>query len=372
MRIARKATLAIGVGSAAAALIAGMATPAFADPAVKPPAVTDIAGVGSDTTQGVFQQLQTDYNVGKSSGRLASWDAFVPSTQADATNIVEKAGCPTVTRPAGSGAGIADLKTGNRPSGSTTAYCVDFARSSRAPGTADSGYGFVRLAQDAVTWSKTVRSGVPSNAPTSLSNTELRAIYTCNAGLVGGTANQPVRWNQVGGTSSDLVAPVLPQASSGTRSFFLGAIGVTTVGSCVSSTTPEENQGLAPSTLFAGSNSKNLIFPYSAAVYLAQSQNGKGTGNQGNQVLGSAENTSGTVISPTTGTAGALTINPALSTVGLTRFVYNVVRGTTIPTYLSSLLGTSGYLCTNTTAQNDIKAYGFRSIGSQCGTVQTA
>lgn len=370
MRTITKATIVVGLSAGVVAALSGTA---LADPSSTPSAASIVA-VGSDTTQNVFNQFSTDYNATSPAKNLYSFNATDGTSSP--SNITPKTGCSTTTvRPNGSGAGISALKANARPTGDTTNYCIDIARSSRGPQSGDgTAISFVRFAQDAVTWSATSTSAKPTNAPASLSNTELKAIYSCDASLLGGGATGPVKWNQVGGTSTNAVVPVLPQSSSGTRSFFLSAIGSPTLGSCVqgTSTTPEENEGT--DTIFSGTNSQDLVFPYSVAVYLAQSQNGHDTGRQGNQVLGSAENGS-TVIPPTTGTAPNKTINSNLGQVGLTRFVYNVVRdngtSTHVPTYLQPLLGDgsgSGYLCTNTTAQADIKSYGFNTI-STCGTV---
>ena len=371
MRKITKAVLTLGVGGA---LLASVAGAALADPpSGVTPAHTDIVGAGSDTTQQVLDQLSTDYN-GQSpapANKLYSFDAVGSSS------ITTKTGCASITRPNGSGAGITALKANAQPSGDTTDYCIDFARSSRGPQAGDgTGIAFVAFAQDAVTWSATSTTAKPTHATTSLTDAQLKAIYSCDASQLGTGKTGPVTWNEVGGTSTDAVVPVIPQSNSGTRAFFLSAIGNPTLGSCVQGTdnSVEENEGT--NAIFSGSNSPDIVFPYSVAVYLAQSQNGHGTGTQGNQVLRSGQTTSGTVVAPTVGTAPNLTLNPALATVGLTRYVYNVVRNTGsapyVPTYLQSIFGAgndTGYVCTNATAQADITSYGFRSLGSNCGAV---
>ena len=371
MRKIVKATVLAGL---AGAMVTALASPALADPSVTPKA-TDVVGVGSDTTQNVLNQLSTDYNAQSPapSRHLYSWDAVGTP---DPVSL--KAGCTAVTRPNGSSAGITALKSNQRPTGDKSHYCVDFARSSRGPQAGDtSAIAFVQFAQDAVTWSADSQPNKASHAPASLSILQLQAIYSCDASLLGTGASGPVHWNQVGGTSTNAVVPVIPQSQSGTRKFFLTAIGVSTLGSCVKGqdNSVEENEGT--NAIFSSSQSRDIVFPYSVAVYLAQSQYGHDAGAQGSQKLRSATTADGsTVIAPLVGTTGAKKINPALAAVGLTRYVYNVVRnnGTAqhVPTYLQGIFGANsdtGWLCSSAAAKADIRSYGFNTIGSACGAV---
>lgn len=377
MRIITKATVTLGAAGVLAAALAGTA---LADPpSGVTPAKTDIVGAGSDTTQLVLDQLTTDYNSSHAAPKAYSFDAV------GSTTITPKAGCAAITRPNGSGAGIAALKANARPTGDTKDYCIDFARSSRTTQAGDgTGLDFIRYAQDAVTWSAANTTAKPTHAPVSLSDQELRAIYSCDSTLLPTQENLhtgPVTWNEVGGTGSNAVVPVIPQSSSGTRAFFLKAINVTTLGSCVQGTdnSVEENEGT--NAIFSGTKSQDIVFPYSVAVYLAQSVHNHGAGTQGNQVLRSAEQANastgkGAAIAPTTGTGASTKINAALGAAALTRFVYNVVRdngaSTHVPTYLQPLFGkgdASGWLCSNATAKADITSYGFNTLSSGCGTV---
>src|SRR5262249_32807333 len=154
-------------------------------------------------------------------------------------------------RPNGSSAGIAELiknaKTG-------THFCVDFARSSRPRASTDPAKGpggivFVAVGKDAVTYA----TNSTTNAPANLTTAQLASIYTCTV----------TNWNQVGGKTGAINAQ-LPQTSSGTRAFFLKAIGVATPGSCVNSTA-EENEGINP--VLKG---PNTIFPYSIGKFIAE------------------------------------------------------------------------------------------------------
>ena len=62
--------------------------------------------------------------------------------------------------------------------------------------------------------------------PKTLTAAQLNAIYSANADAC-------LTWKDVGGTSTDAIVPALPQASLGTRTFFLSTIGVTPPGTCV-------------------------------------------------------------------------------------------------------------------------------------------
>lgn len=358
-----KRTKMMVLAGAAATVVGSAGSPAMADPpSGVVPAHTNIVGVGSDTTQLVVDKFSIDFNATHTSPKVYSWDAVGTAT------ITTKVGCAAITRPNGSGAGITALKANARPSGDTADFCVDFARSSRGPQAGDgTAIAFVAYAKDAVTWS----ANATTNATASLTTLQLRAIYSCNAALLGTGKTGKVTWNEVGGTSTAAVVPVIPQSSSGTRSFFLGKIGVTTLGSCVVPTnnSVEENEGT--NAIFKSASAVNEIFPYSVAVYLAQTVHGHGAGTQGNLKLHSVNG-----VAPTTGTGSATKINPAFP---YSRSVYNVVRdnGTTshVPTYLRTLLGAgndTGWICTNATAQADIASYGFLSLGTNCGTVSKA
>ncbi len=356
-------TAGVAAGATAGILALGVGSATADPPTGVTPAATSIVAVGSDTTQAVADQLSLDYNaqVPAPVNKFYSWDAT------GSTTITPKAGCTSITRPNGSGAGIAALKAGAKTGAS---FCIDIARSSRGPAAGDGSNGalaFVAFAKDAVTWS----ANRTTNAPATLSITQLKAIYSCNAALLGTGKTGRVTWNEVGGTSTAAVVPVIPQSASGTRSFFLSKIGVTTLGSCVIPTnnSVEENEGI--NAIFKTTSAVNEVFPYSVAVYLAQSVHNHGAGTQGNLVLKRINN-----VAPTTGTGTSTTINPAFP---LSRSVYNVVRdnGTTthVPTSLQALLGkgsSTGFVCTNAKAKADVTSYGFLPLGANCGSVTLA
>ncbi len=362
----QKMLAASGVVATAAICVAS-ASSAIADPpkGLRPPH-TAIVGTGSDTTQLVVDAFSTAYNKTNPTNKMYSFDAVGSAT------ITEKTGCTAITRPNGSSAGITELEAATRPSGDTTDHCADFARSSRGrtAGTDPASILFIPFAIDAVTWSADNHTG-HTNAVTNLSTLQLTAIYSCDASLLNSKLSGPVTWKEVGGTSTAAIVPVIPQSSSGTRKFFLQEIGVTTLGSCVQGQddSVEENEGT--NAIFSSAAAPNIVFPYSVAVYLAQSQGGHGTGTQGKQLLRNVNH-----VAPTTGATGKKIIN---STFPYLREVYNVVRnagrngGQTVPTYLRPLFGNgspgTGWICKSATAKSLIQSFGFLPT-NRCGSTE--
>ena len=377
MRIVSKL---LGAATAAAAITALVAGPALADPPKGvTPKPTDVVGVGSDTTESLFDQLSLDYNKTHTTGKLYSFDATPQGS-----NIQAKSGSTSCKfpRPFGSSAGIAQveagLKTGTHP-------CVDFARSSRDRGQGSSPdpttISFIDVAGDAVTYA--TQPG--SNAPANLSTSQLKGIYSCSI----------TNWSAVGGKPGKIAA-MLPQSSSGTRGFFLSAIGVTTPGTCVSTSatiqgaaghsadTLEENEGIDPSL---NKNKANVIFPFSVGKWIAQrfhsascgtvaqcfanetkctptkSQNTFGCDLHGTMALNNINKTA-----PTTGTGLNTVINKAF-TPTFTRLLFEVVAANQgkIPAYLQKYFGPTGFTCTNATAKAHLKSYGFLVLPAGTG-----
>ena len=378
MRIVSKL---LGAATAALAITAMVATPALADPpSGVTPKAKDVVGVGSDTIQNVLDQFSVDYNKTHATGKLYSFDATNPTTGAMGDPIQLKASTPKATcnipRPDGSSAGITALEntmaTGGRP-------CIDFARSSRARASTDpTTISFINLAGDAVT----VATQPGSNAPATLLTTAaLTGIYNCSI----------THWNQIPGNtggSNAVISAFIPQNGSGTRSFFLGALGLTNPGSCVSSSatragaagandnTLQENEGVAP---ILNKNKANVIFPFSVGKWIAEkfhsascgtiaqcfadpthctptgSQNKFGCNTAGTMVLNEINGTE-----PTRGSGANTTINPGFSA-SFTRLLFMVVNAPegTIPTYLKPYFGPTGFTCNSKTSSTDLRNYGF-------------
>jgi ABC-type phosphate transport system substrate-binding protein len=374
MRILSKLVTGAAVTAAAITLAAA---PALADPPARvSPRPADVVAVGSDTIQNVFDQFSHDFNAAHRTGRkLYSWDATNPKTGAIHDVIRFKQRCTPEPRPNGSSEGITAVATnsGGRTAGQP---CEDLARSSRDRKTGDpafarGGLAWVTLAGDAVTWS----TQAVTNAPRRLSPAQITGIYECRF----------TNWRQVGGRNAPIRA-FIPQSGSGTRSFFLSAIGVTAPGPCVSDGGGklEENEGVNPLLV-----NVNAIFPYSIGKFIAEAfhsakclnrrctpvagvvcrpragQNLFGCDTHGSMVLHPINFTP-----PTIGSGKNTKINPGFIH-QFTRTLFEVVRfatntGDHIPAYLEPFFGARGWVCTNRTARADLLNYGFVVL-STCG-----
>jgi ABC-type phosphate transport system substrate-binding protein len=255
-----------GIGGAIAlALSLGVVTPAGAD--VQPQA-TDAVAVGSDTVQYVADFVADGSPTGlngfntTSARRIFTFDATGDASgrasyqngtsTALAGTVVLRAGQKPVTRPNGSGAGIAALLADSTNQ-------IDFVRSSRLPKaaeqTAAAGFGGIhvfRIATDGLQIA--VNASAPStqdwNGPAGLSAAELINIYN-------GTYK---RWSDVpsytGPAPADAIVPILPQTGSGTRNDFLADLKAANGGVDVplASTvkTSEEHDPTAISALASG------------------------------------------------------------------------------------------------------------------------
>jgi ABC-type phosphate transport system substrate-binding protein len=380
------------VAATAAATIAAMAAgPALADPPTgTTPKPADVVGVGSDTIQFVFDQFSHDFNKGLSSSKphLYSFDATNPKTGAIGDTVVLKGTksdhktC-ALARPDGSSQGISALETSNKTISGHP--CIDFARSSRARSGDPNTVSFVNLAGDAVGYAtEQAAGGGKSNVPSNLTTAELNAIYSCKV----------KNWDKLKGGGNGKPEIFIPQSGSGTRSFFLSAIGGPTFvpGPCandlptkaVPTGTLEENEGVNPA--FA-KNPQNVIFPYSIGKWLAETfhsascgtnaqcfknptkctpkkgQNLFGCNTHGSMQLQEVNGTKPT--SPFPPTAKSI-INTGFSAT-FQRILFEVVSnpdttGFGIPTYLQPFFGPTGWTCTNKTAQTDLKDYGFRLL----------
>jgi len=330
---------------AAAALTAMVsANPAFASVATDPPTVppkSNVVGVGSDTTQDVMgldsgtlatSGFAANYNATNPNQELWSWDATGSAT------IVPSETCAEITRPNGSSAGITALLSDE----ATGAECIDYARSSRVKNTATDGdLVFVPFARDGVTWATFPRAegGTTFNAPVTLTTAQLNDIYECTV----------TNWNQVGGKNAT-IKPFLPQSGSGTRSFWLTAIGVTTPGTCVDQSVQENSGEAIPAV-----DRPNSIAPYSIAKHLAQT-NGIGDDLRDGIVLKQIDG-----IKPV--------VNNKLNTsfpANYLRDVFNVLKPADLTKKsISKIFSTTGYICKH---PEITKTFGFAALkGTACG-----
>ncbi|MER6529263.1 hypothetical protein [Streptomyces sp. NPDC001508] len=318
------------VGAAVGAAVLGLgilAAPASADPSSSTDYRT-LAAVGSDTTQYVVNGLANGTAVVDSTGAkiIASWDAVTPTGGTDPYKTKAAAECQyTRAQTNGSGNGIARLSEDITNGGAT---CIDIARSSRGPKASVPGTDltYVPFARDAVTYATDLGSTVPSD----LTVAQLKSIYT--------------NCTYTDATGVHTVAPLLPQAGSGTRQYWLDSIGVTTPGACVNGTV-QEHDGTAITAA-------NQLVPYSVAQWIAQ---GKGLSDVPNRRGESRlRNIAGQ--SPTTGSGSSIALNTSFI---FSRDVYNVVQTSRLnETAISSAL--SKICAAGTVIQN----YGFGTISN--------
>jgi ABC-type phosphate transport system substrate-binding protein len=362
------------------ALVAGTVTMASAAPNDPPkgvtPAAYDIVGVGSNTTQYVMDAFSVAYNKtvkthNVNNPKFYSYDALPLGVNVPGNyKIKPKAGCATIARPDGSGAGVTALDTTQAIKFNGGSYqCIDFARSSGGrkptnPAEKPGGIVFVAFAKDAITWAARSAAEGGTNAPASLTTAQLKAIFTC----------KDTNWKQVGGKSG-AIKVYLPQAGSGTLSTWEKFMGITTLGACVSQA-PEENEGT-----FAGFNNPNAIFIWSIGAYVAQKYHsaacGKAPTKSQNQF---GCNLTGFIVPEKISgvnplSAGKVPTINAKFPASYWRTVYNVVKyWTGTADHLSPkdnhIFGPKsqkGYICSNAAAQTTIKDYGFVPSGL-CGS----
>lgn len=342
------------VGAGALALAIAGSTVATADPT--PAAFRTYAAVGSDTTQDVWNGLTN--GTGAAAPTVASYDAFGTAT------IQTKSGGAVYKRPAGSGEGVRALSasltspfTFANGSGGTVNIQnqVNFARSSSRPAAGATGpLRYLPFARDAVSVvGRSLNAGL-----TNFTTAELTALYTCGtAGRVSTAAGANPVVNLGSGVTQQ-VDPKLPQTGSGTRSFFLSAIGVTTPGACVE-TVGAENDGTQLTAT-------GQLIPFSAAQWIAQ-KNGTVLPNTVSSSVFRILNVNGSA--PTAGSGSNLTPGalygsasaaPTPGTGVFARDTYNVVSSTVIGT--GTATGLEKVLTTDlntTSARATISSYGF-------------
>lgn len=178
---------------------------AQADP-IGAPTYRELAGVGSDTTQDVDNALAQAITIGGVKP-LGSYDAT------GSANITTKdpATLPacTIPRPFGSGAGKTALINSKNANAGAGDGCLQFSRSSSAP-SGSNGLTYIPFAVDSISYGVTNTSDISRN----LSKSDLQQYYQCNPAFVGASAPYDV-------------TPMLPQAGSGTRIYWVAQMGIT-------------------------------------------------------------------------------------------------------------------------------------------------
>lgn len=274
MNILRKATITVLGVATVAALALGGATAASADPS-NTPADRPLRGVGSDTTQDLYNGISQVVLDGAGKKYISSWNATGTSP------FKTWSGGTQFNRPDGSGAGLTALRSA--VDGSTTVRNgttpvvlnhddVNFARSSSGgawlAGGVSGSYGpgrftYLPYAADAVTWATKTGSTLPTTIPVGTTANDGTSVLTLRNIYSG-----RITTYTAGGTTITL-HPLLPQSGSGTRSYFvntvLGGIALgTNVQDSVGGVNVQENDGGA---LLDGS----YIVPFSIGSWIAQS-----------------------------------------------------------------------------------------------------
>ncbi|RJS46191.1 hypothetical protein [Nocardioides cavernaquae] len=388
MKVSKRFALAVvGLSAAGTLFGAGVAT---ADPSAPPANAYErpLQGVGSDTTDLLMNGL-AEAVVGDHDGNpatpdqklIASWDAKSALGFKSRAVGCDYTGNPTPdsayvvgTRPNGSGNGQKALRDAFTPA-TAVENCLDFSRSSSNPSAGNLGgveVQAVQLATDSLGFAVNRATSIPRQ----LSRQNLYDIYHCTFG--GFTGATPAR------------KALIPQAGSGTRSSWLGMVGLTEADLAVTGALPCVSDQVDGSARGGGSPLQehdlrflktNQIAPVSVAQWISQMGGSAPSDQRGPSMLGSIIQTNGIVAHPmelsaSFGPAETITQGAASK---LTRTVYNAVptkRGDAAHTAVNNPLATLVFVDTDPGAANTslicqradvIKKFGFAPI-STCGT----
>ncbi|GAA4255308.1 hypothetical protein [Dactylosporangium darangshiense] len=384
----------IATATVAAGLVVGVTGPASADP------VAGLVGVGSDTTQDVMNGAADAIGLGV----VGSYDAIDPITKAQHLVISGKRSC-TFNRPNGSGQGVTALRqSGNVAAAISGTFpdevdlpelgCIDFARSSSDPGTNQSTNGrwaYIPFALDAVAVASqhfgdatatnyNALSFDPNNSPTGQGT--LQKLYRDGTAVtVNGVTYDPqcnVAPCAGGATPIHLY---IPQNGSGTRTYWLGKMGITTVpnwvhdhawnGTDYTGTLVEEHDGTVLEADALG------IAPFSIAQWVSQ-RNGHGDRRHNAHLHSLVNVTTSAVFNPLTGAFPTVETGGLNSSFLVRREVYNVVEWSKVnvgnaafDASLYAVFGPGQGLCGKSSV---ILNYGFgllnsAPLGHTCGAI---
>ena len=255
--------------------------------------------VGSDTLQDSTNALINGTSASGSFIRIRSSGSTLGNFDAFGSAAIQtKADGPFFGRPSGSGAGVTALRasiTGvpyapggtNTTPGAVITGQVDIARSSSGPGSDANASGqllFVPYARDAVAYA--YKGGTAAWA--NLTPAQLKQVFDGTLTTIDGVA----------------VHPRLPQSGSGTRNFFLPAIGYP-AGTKVAPAVTDVGNATAENdaTVLAAGD----IIPFSVASWIAQSNGATGVNTLKNSgvSLGSPIASTSPFTSTTTGTGSS-------------------------------------------------------------------
>lgn len=313
MRVRTITSWLVAATLAATALTLAAAVPAHAadpdDPSFTPVAA-DLIGVGSDTSQHAVHVLAEG---------TGSWGAQTPAPAFRIASFAATGGgtiplpAAAITRPNGSGAGKALLYGGGNN------VDIDFARSSSAQSAAETSAGLQSFPFALDTLAMAVSNSVPSHAPASLTPAQIVGIYDGSI----------TDWSAVGGTAGT-IAPKIPQAGSGTRSFFTAQLQAINGGVAVTLAVSVAEVQEHDDTLVK--NDPNAIAPFSVGRA---------------QLLGTT-----------------LRIEAGWRA---DRALYNVVRGADLGRAdIQAVFGSDGFFC-STAARTLIESSGFQQLARPSG-----
>lgn len=317
MRSTLRATAAIlGAG-----LLATTTSLAQADPNGAP-TYRQLAGVGSDTTEGVMQGMSEVVKIGGTKV-LASYDAKGPNiTTKDPATLPA---CSNLARPNGSTAGRTALLNSLNANGGAGDGCYDFARSSNLNlNAANPDLTYVPFGVDGLTFAITGTS----NLPRSLAKQDIVDIYKC--------------------VYPDF-KPLLVQAGSGTRQSWLQYLGITEAQLSTFPCIKDVKNGQPVQEHDGRPLDDDSIMPFAIAQYIAQ---GAGTMQdvRGRALLGVIDGTY------------PLSLNLGFAN---KRDMYNIVPTSKIGTapWSTVFVGPTSLVCQATTT---IQAYGL-GLHANCG-----
>ncbi|WP_326835430.1 substrate-binding domain-containing protein [Amycolatopsis rhabdoformis] len=314
-----------------------------------------LAAAGSDTIADVTNAIFADANADATNIDPDDFVSIPPVIPAGTSftvpgDVFDGGATYTVSPANGSGAGKA-LLADTAAAGSAS---IDIARSSAGRATTDpASFEFYGFAKDGVSFAA---SSTGAGAGVSLTLAQLRGIYD------GSITN----WNQVGGATAPITV-YLPQAGSGTLSFFTGTVlGFDPTTKPVTIHRMEENEA----NTIAAADQATAIAPYSVAQWVAQ-----GNGVVSDKRAGFFEGTltgAGSDAAPVSGTAGTFAPAFADSFLGA-RTVYFVLDNRS-PSY-SAALNVVGFdasgpskLCSGGLASL-LDDYGFKPLAADANGV---
>lgn len=344
MSIHRKALLGALATVTVAGLAFGIVPAANANPAPGTNPVVDL--FGSDTTQDVSNGLASVIKDGSGNAIIASYDATSAGTSVTPGEV-----SPFVTVPVANGSGqgktlltaaingTSVTLNGISSSGNLSRDDVEAARSSSGGTWNASGtYAYIPFAVDAVTYATASSTSVPNNIPLGTSTGQnsdadstpdltLRNIYAYGTGTVTLEIGTTGTTRTVGAEGSGAqIIPFIPQAGSGTRSFWQTAVGGTFSSRAedaygVSNTSVQEHDGSVIAAV------PNALVPFSIAQHIAQGKAATLSSNYGVTV---ADRRNGAVLN-SVGSTAPLDINGNLNAAfPINRAVFNVVENAAI------------------------------------------